>query len=195
MPTFNVKSLGLVALMSLPSFAYANYSVTGYAGYHDHQSITTEQGEKLEFEKAAHFALSVDKDIPNAIIGLYYSKQQNQLAENQQIEADMQFLLFQSAVKFKLSPHLSSYVGAQVGVNHVAVLNNKDTYFATGLFSGVEYQLLDNVALVSELRWIGSLINNNSTINCPANDEKCVWQFDGDVLHQFQANLGVRVRF
>lgn len=195
MLTAHLKPFTLTAICLFSSLAQANYSLTGYAGYHGHQSITTEQGDTLEFDKSSHFALSMDIDIPNAIVGVYYSKQQNQLTQTPQFDADMQFLLFQSAVKFRLSPDFSSYVGAQVGVNHIDVYDNADSYFATGLFTGLEYHLLENIAFVSELRWIGSLVNNNSTINCPANDEQCIWQFDGDVLHQFQANLGLRVRF
>ncbi|WP_404341198.1 hypothetical protein [Pseudoalteromonas mariniglutinosa] len=193
------KALSVCCLLLTSFGASAGYSISASAGKSFNQSLTTKAGLKIELEDSNHFAFSIDKTLDSARYGLYYSSTTTDMKAHANQEIDMQYLLFQSAVDVPLSTHFNSYVGAQLGVNHIS--NNftpSDTYFASGLFAGVEYLITPQARLLFETRWLATIVNNASKVSCSApaaEDQGCLWHFDGDVLNQFQTSVGFSYRF
>ncbi|WP_105169862.1 outer membrane beta-barrel protein [Pseudoalteromonas sp. T1lg23B] len=185
------------ALVSAPSFA--DIGVTAYAGQTYSQSLTTSKGQEHEIADDGHFAISVDRHMDGTKYGLYYSFFGGELESNAEQKIDSELLLFQSAVYRPVTENLSTYVGAQLGANYITTnFVEKDTFFASGLFVGLDYQLAGGLSVGSELRWVATIVKNSSKISCDndsSTDDNCGWHFDGDVLNQFQASLNLTYRF
>ncbi|OHU84326.1 MULTISPECIES: outer membrane beta-barrel protein [Pseudoalteromonas] len=185
------------AFISAPSFA--DIGVTAYAGQTFSQTLTTSKGQEHEIADDAHFAISVDRHINDTKYGIYYSFFGGELESNAEQKIDSELLLFQSAVYRPVTDNLSAYAGAQLGANYITTnFVEKDTFFASGLFAGVDYKLAGGLSVGSELRWVATIVKNSSKISCdndPSTDDGCGWHFDGDVLNQFQASLNLTYRF
>lgn len=191
----------LIPLCFLATYASAqdNYSVSVYAGKNFNQSLETKEARAVELADANQFAFSIDRNIDSARYGFYFSQSNNELDNTVDKEITMKYFLFQSAVEVALSNHINSYIGAQVGANYVQPnFASNDVFFASGLYGGVEYLFSDKIRVLFETRWLATIVNNESTVNCSVptdEDEQCLWHFDGDVLNQFQTSLGLTYRF
>ena len=113
---------------------------------------------------------------------------------------DFNYLLFQSAIDVPLGQDLSGYFGAHLGINNIKPnWSESDTYFATGLYGGVEYHLSEAMRVSFETRWLTTIVDNNSKTTCEVEikeeDDNCLWHFDGDLLNQFQTSIGFSYRF
>ena len=159
----------------------------------------SQEAKEIDVADDTHIALSLERAIPNARYGLYYAKFESTLEQQPNAQLTMQYFAFQSAVEYPLYQDLSGYFGAHLGINKVKPSwTASDDYFAVGLYTGIEYQLTHAARFQLEIRWMNTLVNNNSSISCNAsnkNDDQCLWHFDGDVLTQFQASAGFSYRF
>jgi len=178
----------------------AQIIVGGSVGKTFSQRLETQELQKVEIKDATHFNISVDKSIPNAKYGVFYSKMSTHLKDKQAKELDFNYLLFQSAIDVPLGQDISGYFGAQIGINNIKPnWSESDTYFATGLYGGVEYHLSKAMRVSFETRWLTTIVDNNSKTSCEVEtkeeDDNCLWHFDGDLLNQFQTSLGFSYRF
>ena len=193
------KILILLCFLSTTAFAQDDYSVSLYAGKNFSQTLETTEALKVEVNDGNHFAFSIDRNIDRARYGFYFAQSNNELENTEDKEVTMKYFLFQSAVEVALSNHINSYVGAQVGANYVQTnFTSNDVFFASGLYGGIEYLFSDKARVLFETRWLATIVNNESTVNCTLptdEDDQCLWHFDGDVLNQFQTSLGFTYRF
>jgi len=193
------KILILLCFLSATAFAQDDYSVSLYAGKNFSQTLETKEALKVEVNDGNHFAFSIDRNIDRARYGFYFAQSNNELENTEDKEVTMKYFLFQSAVEVALSNHINSYVGAQVGANYVQTnFTSNDVFFASGLYGGIEYLFSDKARVLFETRWLATIVNNESTVNCTLptdEDDQCLWHFDGDVLNQFQTSLGFTYRF
>ena len=193
------KILIPLCFLSATTYGQDDYSVSLYAGKNFNQTLETKEALKVEVNNGNHFAFSIDRNIDRARYGFYFAQSSNELENTDDKEATMKYFLFQSAVEVALSNHINSYIGAQLGANYVQTnFTSNDIFFASGLYGGVEYLFSDKARVLFETRWLATIVNNESTVNCtlPTNeDDKCLWHFDGDVLNQFQTSLGFTYRF
>ncbi|MFH0258751.1 hypothetical protein ACGRL8_17345 [Vibrio rumoiensis] len=69
--------------------------------------------------------------------------------------------------------------------------------FAASIYAGLEYNITENLALTGQVRWLGTVVDNDSQSACYANQSSsnCYIQFESDWMNQFQSNLGVAFRF
>lgn len=193
------KALIPLCFFATNAYAIDDYSISVYAGQNFNQSLETKESIEVELKDSHHLALSIDRNIDKARYGFFYSKSKNDFSTEADKHVTMQYLLFQSAVEVPISNHFNGYVGAQLGANYVQTnFSANDVFFASGLFGGVEYLFSDQVRILFETRWLATIVNNDSVIDCtlPATkNEQCLWHFDGDVLNQFQTSLGFTFRF
>ncbi len=194
------KAIVATLLIGFSGLASAKIIVGAQIGKSLSRTIETAESQQIEIEDGNHFALSVETTLPDARYGLFYAQTSSDLEEQDNKTIDISYLLFQSAVEFPMSHGITGYLGAQVGLSQVKPeWTESGTYFASGLYGGLEYQLTDALHLTAEARWLASVVNNKSDITCdttaePA-DDKCLWHFDGDLLNQTQLSAGINYRF
>ena len=193
------KSLGLLCLMFLSSTAHAGYSISAGFGKNFTNSVQTEENLKIELEDDSHFTVSLDRTIDNARYGFFYSATELDMKDQTNKQVEMQYLLFQSAVEVPLADRVVGFVGAQIGANHVSTdFADSDTFFTSGLYAGADYLITEQARVYVEARWLATIVNNASNVSCTlptSEDDQCLWHFDGDVLNQFQTNIGFSYRF
>lgn len=185
-------------LLALSFSSTADIAITGYFGQSLNQELETQKGTKIDIKDDANLGFSLDKHDGISKYGIYYSQMSSYQRNAPAYELDLNYLLFQSAVVLPVNKHLSSYLGAQLGVNHISAnFSDSDTFFATGLYGGLEYKITENIIALGEVRWLATILKNDSTTVCQIdpNGTQCDWYFDGEVLNQFQFNLGVMYRF
>jgi opacity protein-like surface antigen len=196
----NKFTLACMAGLLLTSHAsQAEIGVTAYTGQTYSQSVTTTRQQKHEFSDDTHYGLSVDWHEHETKYGLFYSKYDGHFEESTTHTIKSEYLLFQSAVYRPIYRGLNAYIGMQLGVNHLDTnFAEADTFFATGLFGGLEYQVIDNLSIGTEARWLATLIKNKSKVICdndPNTTNMCSWHFDGETLNQYQLSATLTYRF
>ena len=193
------KAFTLFCLLLISHGASADYSVSIYTGKSFNQSLQTKEGLAIELEDSNHLAFSIDRTIDYARYGFYFSNTKSEFASSAELDLEMQYFLFQSAVEVPLGNRVNGYVGAQIGVNNVKPnFASSDSFFASGLYGGFEYLFSDQARVLFETRWLATIVNNKSNVSCTLptdEDNQCLWHFDGDVLNQFQTSIGFTYRF
>ena len=186
------------ALLAFSMHAYSDVAVTGYYGQSSSQEVTTEEGTKIDIKDDSNFAISLEKHNDISKYGLFYSNMSSAQRNAPEYQLDLEYLMFQSAVVMPVNKELSSYLGVQLGVNRISPnFSDSDSFFASGLYGGLEYQVTENLVALGEVRWLATILKNSSTTVCKGGPDgnQCDWYFDGEVLSQFQFNLGVMYRF
>ncbi|TMP41049.1 hypothetical protein CWB96_07835 [Pseudoalteromonas citrea] len=189
----------IVGLLLTSHTSQAEVGVTAYAGQTYSQSVTTTRQQKHEFSDDTHYGFSVDWHENDTKYGFFYSKYEGEFEESTIHKIKTEYLLFQSAVYRPVSDDLDAYIGMQLGVNRLDTnFAEADSFFATGLFGGLEYQVMNNLSIGTEARWLATLIKNKSKVICdtdPSTPNMCSWHFDGETLNQFQVSATVTYRF
>lgn len=194
-----VTILALVVSSNVSAADYGDFGVSIYGGKTYSSDIKTSRHQKYELEDDSHFGLSIDKYVPEGRYGFYYGKTETQLTAYPLNKVEMEYLLFQSAVVRPLTDNIDVYLGAQLGATFINPnFIDSDTFFATGLYTGLEYNIGAGFHLGAEVRWIVSLLNNDSEVTCdidPATQNTCSWHFDDEQLRQVQASAMLSYRF
>ncbi|WP_046006476.1 hypothetical protein [Pseudoalteromonas rubra] len=189
-------ALGL-GLFSGSALADNGFGVTLYGGKSSNQELHTSQKAVVNLADENHFGVSFDRYLDNKRYGLFYSMLETEFEDAPIQKVDMEYLMFQSAIDVEITDNLDSYIGAQIGVNKVTPnFEEPDHFFAAGFYGGLKYDLGAGFSALTEIRWLASAIKNSSKVRCDGSDEDvCAWHFDGDVLNQFQLNVGLTYRF
>ncbi len=87
---------------------------------------------------------------------------------------------------------MAPYIGAGIGVTRFAAYDSEVTP-SMSLALGVQPRLAEHLALRAEVRGYGSLVNDNNQFLC--NPEQCVFKVRGELVTQWQANIGLTFRF
>ena len=194
-----IKKLALGSLLlAFSQLTQAGTLISGQFGKTFSQALTTEEGLKLDLHDNNHFGISIERTITGARYGLYYASLDTHLQNQSDKQLDMNLYSFQSAVELPIREDISGYFGAHVGINNIKPnWSESDSFFALGLYGGVEYQFTPAARVSFETRWVNTIIDNNSSVSCDGTteDDQCLWHFDGDVLTQFQTSLGFSYRF
>ncbi|BDF93179.1 hypothetical protein RC083_09865 [Pseudoalteromonas haloplanktis] len=193
------KAFTAFCLLFISHSAAAGYSLSVYTGKSFNQSLQTEEGLAIELDDSNHLAFSIDRTIDSARYGFYFSNTKSDFESSPELDVEMQYFLFQSAIEVPLGNRVNGYVGAQIGANYVKPnFVSSDIFFASGLYGGFEYLFNDQARVLFETRWLATIVNNASNVSCTLptdEDNQCLWHFDGDVLNQFQTSLGFTYRF
>ena len=160
-------------------------------------AVEDEDGNTYDMENSASYSLAIETPLEKGRIGLFYSNQQSEL-ESLKLDSSIQYLHLQSSIYYPATNAFSGYLGLGLGASYVDVDWAKDKYgFSASIFGGVEYKLSDSLALTSQIRWLGTVVDNDTSGACtlPTTGQNCVIRFDTDWMNQFQANVGLTFRF
>ncbi|MCG9725758.1 outer membrane protein [Vibrio brasiliensis] len=191
------RTMPILLLLASPT-TFAEIHISPWLGYTLGGSVEDQDQNKLDLEGAASFALSVESDIDNGRIGLFYS-QQNSEVEHTNLESSIHYLHLQSSVYYPVQEKISSYLGIGLGASYIDADWVKDEIgFSASIFAGFEYQMTDSVAVNTQLRWLGTVVDNDTTGICQFTNnssDSCVIRFDTDWMNQFGANIGIVWKF
>ncbi len=182
--------------------ATSGWQVTPFFGYSS--SIDFEKSDEvqpvplsasldsLQGQSSGSWGLFISKEVDDpGMIELLYSHQSTTLSPDQPDRLTVDTLHFAGALT--LSDNLMApYIGAGIGVTRFAAYDSEVTP-SMSLALGVQPRLAEHLALRAEVRGYGSLVNDSSQFLC--NPEQCVFKVRGELVTQWQANIGLTFRF
>jgi len=188
----------LVTLLSASSvYASPEIIITPMVGYTGGGSVEDQDGKNYDMKGSENYTFAIETPLEKGRVGFFYSNQSSEL-ETLNLSSSIQYLHFQSSIYYPASSVLSGYLGLGLGASYVDVDWAKDKYgFSTSIFGGLEYKLSDRLALNTQVRWLGTVVDNDTTgvCNIPSNGQDCIIRFDTDWMNQFQANVGLSFTF
>ncbi|MCK6262085.1 porin family protein [Vibrio sp. ZSDE26] len=193
--SFTVTAVWLSALFITP-LSYADFYLTPWVGYTGGGAVIDQDDVEYDLKNSESFAFTFESTLDKGRIGLFYSNQNSQI-ETLNEKSTIQYLHFQSSIYYPVRDKVKTYVGVGLGASYVDVDWASDKYgFSASMFGGIEYDINDTISLNSQLRWLGTVVDNETTgiCNLPT-DESCVIRFKTDWMNQFSANIGLVVRF
>ncbi|WP_315917352.1 porin family protein [Vibrio fluvialis] len=186
----------LVALSLVAPVKAAVY-LTPFVGYTVGGEVEDSQGNAYDVKPSASFALAAEIPYQTGRFGLFYATQQTDI-DNINQSAAMHYLQFQSSLYYPIDEAFSSYLGLGVGASYADVDWAENKYgFSASIFTGLEYRFTSNIALNTQLRWLGTVVDNDTSAVCSSGDStsKCLVHFKSDWMNQFSANLGMTIHF
>ena len=87
---------------------------------------------------------------------------------------------------------MAPYIGAGIGVTRLDAYDS-ETAPSMSLALGVQPRLTEHLAVRAEVRGYGALVNDDSQFLC--NPEICAFRVRGELITQWQANIGLTLRF
>ncbi|MGF1744757.1 porin family protein [Vibrio minamisatsumaniensis] len=195
------NKVNMMALMTLFSVSSADAApeiiITPMVGYTGGGSVEDQDGKTYDMKASENFTFSIETPLQKGRVGLFYSNQSSEL-KTLNLSSSIQYLHFQSSIDYPASSALSGYFGLGIGASYVDVDWAKDKYgFSTSIFGGLEYKFSDRLAINTQVRWLGTVVDNDTTgvCNLPSNGQDCIIRFDTDWMNQFQANIGLSFTF
>lgn len=192
------KFVLMTLLVSMNSPVLAKVSISPWFGYTSGGSVEDQNDNRFDLKAKSTFALSIETDLEPGRIGLFYHTESTTV-DKLDIEADLHYLHFQSSIYYPLGNNVSPYLGIGVGASYIDADWVKDELgFSASIFSGIEYHLSDSLALNTQLRWLGTVVDNDTSGVCQLSaqrSESCFIRFDTSWMNQFSANAGITLRF
>jgi len=187
-----------LVLSTMSLAANAEVYLSPWVGYTVGGSVEDQDQRELDLKGSEGFALSIETDFDTGRLGLFYATQ-NTDVESVNASTAIHYLHFQSSVYYPIEDKFSSYLGIGLGGSYIdADWVNKELGFSASIFGGFEYSLSDTVALNTQLRWLGTVVDNDTSGVCnlpTTGDSSCIIKFKTDWMNQFSANLGLTIRF
>ncbi|WP_017026093.1 outer membrane beta-barrel protein [Vibrio rumoiensis] len=190
------KWLGIL-LLAVPPLANAEVMITPMLGYTVGGSVKDNNGNKYDMQASESYAIAIETPVEKGRIGLFYSQQNTQL-ETLGFGSPIKYLHIQSSLDLPINERFITYVGIGLGGSYVDVswAENKYGFSASG-FAGLEYKITNHISINGQLRWLGTVVDSNSSTQCyyTQDTQNCRIQFDSDWMNQFQSNIGMTFRF
>ena len=199
----NGMKTGHLLILATGLFATSNVAiantiyVTPYVGYTFSNSITDDNGTKIEPENDPHYALSIETDLDKGRVGLFVSHQPTEY-ETFTDSGSLTYVHFQSTLRFEPFQHFKTFAGASIGTTIVdADWSDQDLVFSGSFLGGLEYKISQNFSVLFEGRWLVNLVDSDTTTVCnlPQGSQTCNIRVNSDWLTQFQTNLGFSYAF
>ncbi|MGF1694872.1 porin family protein [Vibrio lamellibrachiae] len=190
-----IITTGLCTLFA-STFVHADFYLTPWVGYTGGGSVVDQDEVEYDLKGSESYALTLETTLDKGRIGLFYG-QQNSSIEKLNEKSAIKYLHFQSSIYYPVQDKFKTYVGVGLGASYVDVDWADDKYgFSASMFGGFEYEISDTISLNSQLRWLGTVVDNETTgiCNLPTS-ESCTIHFKTDWMNQFSANIGLVVRF
>ncbi|WP_047046698.1 outer membrane beta-barrel protein [Vibrio mexicanus] len=190
--------LVITSLLAVFSFqAHAAFYVAPQVGFTAGGSVENQEGTEYDIEASESYAIALETDFDKGRIGLFYATQSSKV-ETLNTKSSMHYLQFQSSIYYPIQQNVSTFLGIGLGGSYADVEWASDKYgFSASIFGGVEYQVSESVFLTSQVRWLGTVVDNETTgiCNLPSSTEQCIIRFKTDWMNQFSANLGLNFKF
>lgn len=188
----------LISLTTFCSYSFADVYITPWFGYTVGGSVENQDGEDFDLQGSHNLALSLESDVENGRLGVFYSNQSTQVDEAK-LDADIHYLHLQSSIYYSLDEKLSSYMGLGLGGSYIEAKWVDDKLgFSASIFGGFEYEITDSLAVNGQARWLGTVVDNNTSgaCNLPSSSaDSCIIQFKTSWMNQFSTNVGLTWRF
>lgn len=176
----------------------ADIHVTPWVGYTLGGNVENQEGDDFDLEGSSSLGVSIETDLQGGRVGLFYVRQATQV-EDANLDSDIHYLHIQSSVYYPVDEHFSSYLGLGLGGSYIdAEWVDDKLGFSASIFGGIAYQLTDSISLNGQVRWLGTVVDNDTTgvCNLPSNgSDSCIVQFKTSWMNQFSTNLGLTWRF
>lgn len=184
----------ITALVITPTQA-AVY-LTPFVGYTAGGKVEDSQRQSHAIQGSESYALALEVPYETGRLGLFYATQRSDIDTLNDTIA-MHYLHFQSSIYYPADDKLSSYLGLGLGASYADADWVDDKYgFSASIFTGLDYRLSPNIALNTQFRWLGTVVDNDTSTVCTFGDsDRCVIRFQSDWMNQFSANLGLTIQF
>ncbi|NVD07023.1 porin family protein [Vibrio sp. JPW-9-11-11] len=197
MNRFTQLSIVLAMPIIQPAMSAELY-LTPWFGYTVGGSVEDQGQNEFDLQGSQGLALSIERSFETGRVGLFYAGQHTDV-EQLNSNASMHYFHFQSSVYYPIQDKFNSYLGIGLGGSYIeAHWVSKELGFSSSIFGGFEYQINDTLALNSQLRWLGTVVDNDTSgaCNLSANGgDSCIVKFKTDWMNQFSANIGLTLRF
>lgn len=186
-----------VLLLLFSPISAAEWMVTPFIGYTLGGDVIAQTGNKYNLDSSGNYAVAIEVPYDKGRIGLFYSAQPTQVETLISQDANIHYLHFQSSIYYPTSDKFSSFIGLGIGGAYTDVeWADKKYGFSATAFGGVEYKIASNIAVNAQLRWLGTMVDNDSSAICTLpSSESCIIKFKSDWLNQGSAHIGVTIRF
>ena len=195
-----------ISLAVMPVTDVHSVDITPIIGYRDGGEVTNNLDQTTRD--------IVDSNVYGLIIGskpfdakgrtyeLYYSHQSSKIqaidlptATSTTLPLTVDYLQVGGTAPISIEEQLRTFVSGGVGFTYMSPdIDGLDSElrasFSLGI--GLEYKLTERLAARLEGRMLATLFNNNSTIFCSGG---CTITVNGNMITQFEALAGLRVRF
>ncbi|AAO11323.2 hypothetical protein VV1_2995 [Vibrio vulnificus CMCP6] len=192
-----LKHLSLLSctllLMFAPLASANKLIVTPFVGYTFGGAVEDENQDTFDLNAAPNYAIAIETPLDKGRVGLFYSYQSSEVDVIKQ-DYGFHYLHFQSSIYYPTDSGLSGYLGMGLGASYADVDWADDKVgFSTSIFGGIEYPITSNLLISAQIRWLGTVVDNDSSAACvvPTTGQNCVIQFETDWVNQFQSNLGL----
>lgn len=187
-----------ILIAGVSPLAQADTYLSPWLGYTFGGSVEDQNQNELDLKASESYALSLETDVDKGRMGLFYANQRSEV-EDINLNSSIHYLHIQSSIYYPVQDKWQSYLGVGLGASYVDADWVKDEWgFSASIFGGFEYQFSDSLALNTQLRWLGTVVDNETSgaCNLPAGgDSSCVVKFKTDWMNQFSANLGLTWSF
>lgn len=190
----------LITLLSSPVWSVsAQVYITPWAGYTGGGHVEDQNDNSYDLKANSSFALSIETRLEPGRVGFFYHTQSSTVDGLDTNNAHLHYLQFQSSIDYPLSNNVAPYLGIGVGASYIDADWVKDELeFSASIFTGIEYRISDSLALNTQLRWLGTVVDNDTSGVCELSarrTESCIIQFDTSWMNQFSAIAGVTLSF
>ena len=193
---FSLFSCTLLLLFA--PIALANQlMITPFVGYTAGGKVEDQHEKNFDLTPSANYSIALETPLEKGRVGLFYSHQSSQVEVIKQDYA-FHYLHFQSTIYYPSGSGLNSYLGMGLGASYADVdWAEEKVGFSASIFGGIEYPITNNLAISAQVRWLGTVVDNNSSAACvvPSSGQNCVIQFQTDWVNQFQSNIGITFKF
>ncbi|MNH09407.1 hypothetical protein D3C79_688610 [compost metagenome] len=148
--------------------------------------------DSLQGEGSGSWGFFISKEVDDpGMIELLYSHQSTRISPDQPDKLTVDTLHFAGALTLSDNV-MAPYIGAGIGVTRFDAYDS-EVAPSMSLALGVQPRLTKQLALRAEVRGYGSLVNEDSQFLC--NPEICAFRVRGELITQWQANIGLTLRF
>ncbi|MDX7799183.1 outer membrane beta-barrel protein [Aeromonas caviae] len=201
-------AMGMVPGLLLPLAGWTaepsatGWQLTPFAGYSSaidframDEPAPTPHGsdiDTLQGERSGSWGLFISREVDDpGMVELLYSHQSTRMSPELPDRLTVDTLQFAGALT--LSDNLMApYIGAGIGVTRFDAYDS-ETAPSMSLALGVQPRLTEHLAVRAEVRGYGALVNDDSQFLC--NPEICAFRVRGELITQWQANIGLTLRF
>ncbi len=176
--------------------------INAYRASGDFEEINSGTTLDVDDNTAYGFVLNFDAE-SNTQYEVLYSYQSSRLRSgttfpsNILFDIDITYLHGGGIKLFPINDTTSSYVGAGLGVtqfNPDFSGYSTETKFSLSLSGGIKKMFTKSLGLRAGLNWYATPVNSGSSIFC-GSESGCTVRFRGDVFSQFDASIGLVLKF
>ncbi|MFY2508189.1 outer membrane protein [Vibrio pectenicida] len=194
----NFRNSLATLFLSVSTPISAGIHLTPWVGYTGGGKVVAQNEKIYDLQGSESYAITGEIDLDKGRVGFFYSNQ-NTNVDSINLDSTMHYLQFQSSVYYPTEDNISLYLGIGLGASYVdADWVNDELGFSASILGGFEYRLHDNFALNTQFRWLGTVVDNDSSGICNLSNsesENCIIKFKTDWMNQFSASLGLTWSF